>query len=66
MGFYELIILSLYYPQFYSPINSRFESFFHSLKKKEKKIINSNKKLYKSKKYFLKRLQEMKIKGQVL
>ena len=52
MGFYELILLSLYYPQFYSPINSRFESFFHSLKKKEKKIINSNKKVYKSKKIF--------------
>ena len=52
MGFYELILLSLYYPQFYSPINSRFESFFSSLKKKEKKIINSNKKVYKSKKIF--------------
>ena len=52
MGFHELIILSLYYPQFYSPINSRFESFFHSLKKKEKKEINSSKKVYKSKKIF--------------
>jgi len=52
MGYYELIILSLYYPQFYSPINSRFESFFHSLKKKEKKENNSNKKVYKSKKIF--------------
>ena len=52
MGYYELIILSLYYPQFYSPINSRFESFFHSLQKKEKKENNSNKKVYKSKKIF--------------
>ena len=52
MGFYELIILSLYYPHFYSPINSRFESFFHSLKKKEKKANNSNKKIFKSKKIF--------------
>ena len=52
MGFYELIILSLYYPQFYSPVNSRFESFFHSLKKKEKKGNNSNLKNYKSKKIF--------------
>ena len=52
MGYYELIILSLYYPQFYSPIYSRFESFFHSLKKKEKKENNSNKKVYKSKKIF--------------
>jgi RNA recognition motif-containing protein len=52
MGFYELIILSLYYPQFYSPVNSRFESFFHSLKKKEKKGNNSNLKNCKSKKIF--------------
>ena len=52
MELYERIILSLYYPQFYSPINSRFESFFHSLKKKEKKENNSNKKVYKSKKIF--------------
>jgi hypothetical protein len=35
MGLYEKIILSLYYPQFYSPNNSRFESFFNSLEKKE-------------------------------
>jgi len=56
MGFYEKIILSLYYPQFYSPINSRFESFFHSLKKKENKKENkynkSNNKINRSKKIF--------------
>jgi hypothetical protein len=46
MGLYEKIILSLYYPQFYSPINSRFESFFNSL---EKKGNNSNVKINKSK-----------------
>ena len=46
MGLYEKIILSLYYPQFYSPINSRFESFFNSL---EKKGNNSNLKINKSK-----------------
>jgi RNA recognition motif-containing protein len=52
MAFHELIILSLYYPQFYSPINSRFESFFSSLKKKEKKDIYSKKKINKSNKIF--------------
>ena len=46
MGLYEKIILSLYYPQFYSPNNSRFESFFNSL---EKKGNNSNVKINKSK-----------------
>ena len=46
MGLYEKIILSLYYPQFYSPINSRFESFFNSL---EKEGNNSNLKINKSK-----------------
>jgi len=46
MELYERIILSLYYPQFYSPINSRFESFFNSLEKKEN---NSNLKTNKSK-----------------
>lgn len=46
MGLYDQIILSLYYPQFYTPINSRFETFFNSLEKKEN---NSNSKLNKSK-----------------
>jgi hypothetical protein len=46
MGLYDQIILSLYYPQFYTPINSRFETFFNSLEKKEN---NSNAKLNKSK-----------------
>ena len=49
MGLYERIILSLYYPQFYTPTNSRFESLFNSLEKKEKKENNSNKKINKSK-----------------
>jgi hypothetical protein len=49
MGLYEKIILSLYYPQFYSPNNSRFESFFNSLEKKEN---NSNLKINKSKLIF--------------
>ena len=46
MGLYDQIILSLYYPQFYTPINSRFETFFNYLEKKEN---NSNAKLNKSK-----------------
>jgi hypothetical protein len=46
MGLYDQIILSLYYPQFYTPINSRFETFFNSLEKKEN---NPNAKLNKSK-----------------
>ena len=46
MGLYDQIILSLYYPQFYTPINSRIQTFFNSLEKKEN---NSNSKLNKSK-----------------
>ena len=37
MGFLERIILLLYFPQFKSPESSRFESFFISIYKKEKK-----------------------------
>ena len=44
MGFLERIILLLYFPQFKSPESSRFESFFISIYKKEKKI-KKNKKL---------------------
>ena len=38
MGFLERILLLLYFPQFKSPESSRFESFFISIYKKEKKI----------------------------
>ena len=43
MGFLERIILLLYFPQFKSPESSRFESFFISLYKKEKKIKKTKK-----------------------
>jgi len=35
MGFLERILLSLYFPQFKSPLNSRFESLFVSIIKME-------------------------------
>ena len=43
MGFLERIILLLYFPQFKSPESSRFESFFISIYKKEKKIKKTKK-----------------------
>ena len=43
MGFLERIILLLYFPQFKSPESSRFESFFISIFKKEKKINKTKK-----------------------
>ena len=39
----ERILISLYFPQFQSPNNSRFESFFLSLKKKEKENPSNKK-----------------------
>ena len=47
MGFLERILLLLYFPQFKSPESSRFESFFISIYKKEKKIKKKVKKLSK-------------------
>ena len=44
MGFIERILLLLYFPQFKSPESSRFESFFISIYKKEKKIKKKIKK----------------------
>ena len=43
MGFIERILLLLYFPQFKSPESSRFESFFISIYKKEKKIKKKKK-----------------------
>ena len=43
MGFLERILLLLYFPQFKSPECSRFESFFISIYKKEKKIKKTKK-----------------------
>ena len=43
MGFLERILLLLYFPQFKSPETSRFESFFISIYKKEKKIKKTKK-----------------------
>ena len=43
MGFLERIILLLYFPQFKSPESSRFESFFISIYKKEKKTKKKKK-----------------------
>ena len=43
MGFLERILLLLYFPQFKSPECSRFESFFISIYKKEKKIKKKKK-----------------------
>ena len=44
MGFLERILLLLYFPQFKSTECSRFESFFISIYKKEKKIKKKTKK----------------------
>ena len=49
MSFFERILLSLYYPQFKSPINSRFETFFVSILKMENplnKHINRTNTIY--------------------
>ena len=46
MGFLERILLSLYYPQFKSPLNSRFETFFVSIIKMKNPL---NKHIYRSK-----------------
>ena len=44
MGFLERILLLIYFPQFKSPNNSRFESFFLSILKKDNPIKkNKNK-----------------------
>ena len=43
MGFLERILLLLYFPQFKTPESSRFESFFISIYKKEKKIKKTKK-----------------------
>jgi len=43
MGFLERILLLLYFPQFKSAECSRFESFFISIFKKEKKIKKKKK-----------------------
>ena len=47
MGFLERMLLLLYFPQFRSTESSRFESFFISIYKKEKKIKKKAKKLSK-------------------
>ena len=49
MGFLERILLSLYFPQFKSPLNSRFESLFVSIIKMENplnKHINRSNTIY--------------------
>ena len=46
MSFLERILLSLYYPQFKSPLNSRFETFFVSIIKMKNPL---NKHIYRSK-----------------
>ena len=46
MGFLERILLSLYYPQFKSPLNSRFETLFVSIIKMKNPL---NKHIYRSK-----------------
>ena len=42
MSYLERIILLIYFPQFSRPNISRFESFFHTIKRKEYHINNSN------------------------
>ena len=42
MGFLERILLSLYFPQFKSPLNSRFESLFVSIIKMENPLNKHN------------------------
>ena len=44
MGFIEKILLLIYFPQFKSPINSRFETFFISILKKEDSYKNNKNK----------------------
>lgn len=44
MGFIERILLLIYFPQFKSPINSRFETFFISILKKEDSYKNNKNK----------------------
>ena len=44
MGFAERILLLIYFPQFKSPNNSRFESFFISILKKENSFKNNKNK----------------------
>ena len=44
MGFAERILLLIYFPQFKSPNNSRFESFFVSILKKENSCKNKKNK----------------------
>ena len=44
MGFTERILLLIYFPQFKSPNNSRFESFFISILKKENSFKNNKNK----------------------
>ena len=44
MGFIERILLLIYFPQFKSPNNSRFESFFISILKKEDSYKNNKNK----------------------
>ena len=49
MGFLERILLSLYYPQFKSPLNSRFETLFVSIIKMKNplnKLINRSNTIY--------------------
>ena len=44
MGFIERILLLIYFPQFKSPNNSRFETFFISILKKEDSYKNNKNK----------------------
>ena len=64
MEYLERIILSIYFPQLHSPNNSRFESFFESIKQQENHLSKKLKPLI-STKFIQKKLQEMRIKGQV-
>ena len=51
MAYLERIILSIYFPQFHSPSNSRFESFFVSIKKQENQLSKKFKPLFSTKIY---------------
>jgi hypothetical protein len=42
MSYLELIILLIYFPQFSSPDNSRFESFFSSIVKQKKNSLKNS------------------------
>ena len=46
MGISERILLLIYFPQFHSPNNSRFESFFESSKEKKKHLNKNNLKIF--------------------